>query len=89
MTGHFVTTSNSPNATASMNSVSSAFRHWAIFASAVNRKITSEVGRRLMTSASCNLLSGSVINGIIKEFKMPTVGFVSVIQDQKVIAANQ
>lgn len=27
ISGHFVTTSNSPNATASMNSVSSAFRH--------------------------------------------------------------
>lgn len=55
-----------------------------MFASAVNRKITSEVGRRLMTSASCNLLSGSVINGIIKEFKMPKGGFVSeehIIQD--------
>lgn len=60
------TTSNSLNATASMKSVSPAFRHWAMLARAVNRKITSEVGRRLITSASWSLLSGSVKQYFIK-----------------------
>ena len=47
---------------ASINCTSCGFLVWAMLARAVRRYITSEVGRQLMTSASCILLWGSVIH---------------------------
>lgn len=65
MFGYFVIILNSLNVIVLMNFVFFVFLYWVIFVSVVSRKIIFEVGKRLMTFVSCNLLLGFVINGII------------------------